>query len=125
MNRSRGPLQKTNYDALYADLLRLPENVVGEIIGGELHAHPRPAPLHAFTHSSLLARINRHYTDDDGGGQGGWWILNEPECLLGEHVLVPYIAGWRRETCRICQIPHSSPSAQTGCVRFFHRLQWS
>jgi hypothetical protein len=32
-----------------------------------------------------------------GGGPGAWWILDEPELHLGEHVLVPDLAGWRRE----------------------------
>ena len=31
------------------------------------------------------------------GGPGGWWILDEPELHLGEDVLVPDLAGWRRE----------------------------
>jgi Uma2 family endonuclease len=31
------------------------------------------------------------------GGPGGWWILDEPELHLGENVLVPDLAGWRRE----------------------------
>ena len=30
------------------------------------------------------------------GGPGGWWILDEPELHLGEDVLVPDLAGWRR-----------------------------
>jgi hypothetical protein len=30
-----------------ADLAALPEHMVGEIIGGELHAQLRPAPRHA------------------------------------------------------------------------------
>ena len=33
--------------ATYQDLFDLPENVVGEIIAGQLHTHPRPAPAHA------------------------------------------------------------------------------
>ena len=28
---------------------------------------------------------------------GGWWIIFEPELHLGEDVLVPDLAGWRRE----------------------------
>ena len=28
---------------------------------------------------------------------GGWWILDEPELHLGPHVIVPDLAGWRRE----------------------------
>ena len=31
------------------------------------------------------------------GGPGGWRILDEPELHLGEHVVVPDLAGWRRE----------------------------
>ena len=31
------------------------------------------------------------------GGPGGWWTLDEPELRLGEDVLVPDLAGWRRE----------------------------
>jgi hypothetical protein len=30
------------------DLVKLPENLVAEIVGGELHASPRPAPRHAW-----------------------------------------------------------------------------
>jgi Uma2 family endonuclease len=31
------------------------------------------------------------------GGPGGWWIMDEPELHLGPHILVPELAGWRRE----------------------------
>ena len=31
------------------------------------------------------------------GGLGGWWIIFEPELHLGEDILVPDLAGWRRE----------------------------
>ena len=36
-------------------------------------------------------------------GPGGWWILDEPELHLGEDILVPDLAGWRRE--RLPTIP--------------------
>ena len=32
-----------------------------------------------------------------GGGLSGWRILDEPELHLGADVLVPDLAGWRRE----------------------------
>lgn len=35
--------------------------------------------------------------DRGSGGPGGWWILDGPELHLGEDVLVPELAGWRRE----------------------------
>ena len=37
------------------------------------------------------------------GGPGGWWILDEPELHLGEDILVPDLAGWRRE--RMPELP--------------------
>jgi Uma2 family endonuclease len=36
-------------------------------------------------------------------GPGGWFILNEPELHLGEDVLVPDLAGWRRERMPVFQ----------------------
>ena len=39
----------------------------------------------------------------DIGGPGGWWILDEPEIHLDSHILVPDLAGWKRE--RMPQIP--------------------
>ena len=32
-----------------------------------------------------------------GGGPGGWIIIVEPEIGLGEHTMVPDLAGWKRE----------------------------
>ncbi len=31
------------------------------------------------------------------GGPGGWIVLDEPELHLGDDILVPDVAGWRRE----------------------------
>jgi Uma2 family endonuclease len=31
------------------------------------------------------------------GGPGGWWIIIEPELHLGSNILVPDLAGWKRE----------------------------
>lgn len=85
--------------ATYADLEALPENVVGEIIAGELYASPRPAGPHTAAASAMGADINGPFHRDRGGprGPGGWWILFEPELHLAEDVVVPDLAGWRRE----------------------------
>jgi Uma2 family endonuclease len=88
--------QPAQRPATYEDLLALPEHVVGEIIHGELVVSPRPAPLHAVASSALGGGLNPPFQFGDGG-PGGWWILFEPELHLGEHVLVPDLAGWRRE----------------------------
>ena len=82
--------------ATYEDLFDLPEHVVGEIIGGRLISHPRPAPKHAIAYSALGFELGGPF-DRGRGGPGGWWILDEPELHLGDDILVPDIAGWRRE----------------------------
>lgn len=82
--------------ATYDDVLNAPENKVAEILDGELYLSPRPAPRHAVSTSALGSLIWGPF-DRGRGGPGGWWILDEPELHLGEHVVVPDIAGWRRE----------------------------
>lgn len=91
--------------ATYEDLVKLPDNQVAEIIDGELHASPRPAPPHAIAGSSIGALIATPY-DLGRGGPGGWWILYEPEVHLGQDVLVPDWAGWRRS-----RMPHRPETA--------------
>jgi Uma2 family endonuclease len=83
-------------EATYDDLLEVPPLLVAEILYGRLHTHPRPAPRHARAASMLGGRLVNPF-DSGEGGPGGWWILDEPEIHLGRHVVVPDIAGWRRE----------------------------
>ena len=90
-----GVATRTPSRATYAQIEALPPNRVGEILHGELVVSPRPAPAHAVAASVLGARINTGFQLGDGG-PGGWWILDEPELHLGEDVLVPDLAGWRR-----------------------------
>ena len=82
--------------ATCADIEALPENMVGEILFGALHTHPRPAPRHARATSTLGFELGGPF-DRGRGGPGGWIILDEPELHLGPHVVVPDLAGWRRE----------------------------
>ena len=82
--------------ATYADLEALPGNVVGELIGGELHVSPRPAAPHTVAASRLGGELSGPF-DRGRGGPGGWILLHEPELHLGEDALVPDLAGWRRE----------------------------
>jgi Uma2 family endonuclease len=82
--------------ATYEDLQKVPEHLVAELIDGELFTSPRPSTRHARAQGKLFARISAAYDDGDGG-PGGWWIIGEPELHLGADVLVPDIAGWRRE----------------------------
>jgi Uma2 family endonuclease len=89
------PLPKPR-PATYEDIVRLPEHVVGEIIDGDLIVSPRPAPVHARASSSLGVEIGGPF-DRGRGGPGGWVILDEPELHIAGNVLVPDLAGWRRE----------------------------
>ncbi len=82
--------------ATYEDLKKVPPHKVAEIINGRLITQPRPAPRHAVASSSVGNKIGSPFHHGDGG-PGGWWILDEPELHLGDHVLVPDLAGWRRE----------------------------
>ena len=82
--------------ATYQDVLDAPAHQVAEIVNGTLHTHPRPAPPHTIASSVLVGELNPPF-HGGRGGPGGWWILNEPELHLGEDILVPDLAGWRRE----------------------------
>jgi Uma2 family endonuclease len=91
--------------ATYADILALPEHQVGEIIDGDLVVSPRPGPPHALASSRLANELIGPF-DRGRGGPGGWIILFEPELHLGSDVLVPDLAGWRRE--RLPELPKTA-----------------
>ena len=82
--------------ATYQDVLDAPAHRVAEIVEGVLHTNPRPAMPHTLASSALGRRIGNPYHDKIGG-PGGWWIIDEPELHLGEDILIPDLAGWRRE----------------------------
>jgi Uma2 family endonuclease len=84
------------------DLQEVPDHLVAEILDGELHVSPRPAPRHADAGSGLGGALRGPF-DRGRGGPGGWRILFEPELHLGSDVLVPDLAGWRRE--RLPRLP--------------------
>lgn len=82
----------------YAELAALPENKVGEIIDGVLYVSPRPAAIHSQATSVIGEELGPPFKRGRGG-PGGWILLDEPELHLGKRpdVLVPDLAGWRRE----------------------------
>ncbi len=88
--------------ATYADIEALPDNVVGEILGGELVVSPRPRPRHSRA-SSILGAVVIGPFDLGTGGPGGWWILDEVELHIAGEILVPDLAGWRVE--RLPELP--------------------
>jgi Uma2 family endonuclease len=84
--------------SLYEQLESLPEGLTGEILDGQLYAHPRPSAPHALAASSLGDELVSPF-QKGRGGPGGWWIIDEPELHFIEdtEVDVPDLAGWRRE----------------------------
>ncbi|AKU90792.1 hypothetical protein AKJ08_1179 [Vulgatibacter incomptus] len=80
----------------YEAIEELPPNLVGEIVEDTLYASPRPAAPHALAASALMVAVGGPF-HFDLEGPGGWWILVEPELHLGPDVIVPDLAGWRRE----------------------------
>ena len=88
--------------ATYQDVLDAPAYRVAEIIDGTLYTHPRPAPAHTLASSALGNDLGNPF-QFGRGGPGGWWILDEPELHFDEDVLVPDLAGWRRE--RMPELP--------------------
>ena len=91
--------------ATYEDLVGVPSHLVAELIQGQLITSPRPAPQHARAASSLGGELHGPF-DRGRGGPGGWVILDEPELHLNGDVLVPDLAGWRRE--RMPALPQTS-----------------
>ena len=82
--------------ATYDDLLAVPGHKVAEIVSGELFASPRPRIRHARAGAALTGALYDSF-DRGASGPGGWWILYEPELHLGGDIIVPDIAGWRRD----------------------------
>ena len=91
--------------ATYQDVLDAPPHKVAEIVDGTLHMSPRPSPRHSEAYSGILASVSPPYRYGRGG-PGGWVIHGEPELHLGDDILVPDIAGWRRE--RMPKLPESA-----------------
>src|SRR5262245_14538777 len=91
--------------ATYEDLLAVPETLVAEILFGQLVTHLRPAPRHGFTASRLGTILGAPF-DLGVDGPGGWVFFDEPELHLGEHVVVPDLAGWHQE--RLSSFPDTA-----------------
>ncbi len=82
--------------SVYEELERLPEQLTGEIIGGELLVSPLLGVVHTRAGSRLIRAL---WPVDEPGEQdpGGWVLLRRVELHLGDDVLVPLGTGWRRE----------------------------
>lgn len=93
--------------ASYRDVLNAPPHLVAEVLAGEFYTQPRPSPILAQATSSLAEALGPPFKRGKGG-PGGWIILFEPELHLGPgpDIIVPDLAGWRRET--LPEIPEAA-----------------
>ena len=82
--------------ATYDDVLAAPAHVVAEIVDGVFYTHAPPAAPHTRASSRLGEELGGPF-DRGRGGPGGWIILDEPELHLSDDIVVPDLAGWRRE----------------------------
>ena len=86
-------LAKAHQHDVYAELEALPSNMVGEIIYGALHAHPRPTRRHGRAAYKLGTNLDNAF-DRGTIGPGGWVFIPEHELHLAQHIVVPDISGW-------------------------------
>lgn len=106
--------------SLYQQLEILPENLTGEIINGQLHTQPRPALRHLLAASSLADELIGPF-QKGRGGPGGWWIIGEPEVhfILDVEVMVPDLAGWRKERLSVPPSEHKINSVPDWVCEVF------
>ncbi len=98
--------------------MQVPDTKVAEIIDGELVVSPRPASSHAHVAGLLGGDLVGPFHRDPGSpaGPGGWWLLPEPELHLGDDVVVPDWAGWRRASMpQMANVPFFTDPPDWAC----------
>src|SRR5436305_15158985 len=81
--------------ATYEDLLKVPDNLVAELIDGELYTSPRPASRHARTSSILGSKLVGAF-DIGHRGPGGFWIVFDRALHVGVYLVGAEAAVWAR-----------------------------
>jgi Uma2 family endonuclease len=99
--------EKAPRRANHEDVSGAPADVIAEVIKGVLYTQRRPDFPHGQAASALSEELGPPFKRGRGG-PGGWIILYEPEVHLGPgpDILVPDLAGWRREA--LPQAPSTS-----------------
>ena len=82
--------------ASYADLEAVPEHLVAEIVDGALRTRRSLHPVAGTVATGLIGLIGHPFSRGHGG-PGGWHLMFRPEVHLGAQVVVPDLAGWRRD----------------------------
>ena len=92
--------------ATYDDLLKVPDIQVAEIVDGELHASPRPAPRHARAGSSLGGLVARTVTTTAAAARAAGGSSTSPNSISVGTSWCPTWAGWRRS--RMPRLPDTA-----------------
>ncbi|TNC12436.1 Uma2 family endonuclease [Methylobacterium terricola] len=82
--------------ATYADLEAVPDHLVAEIVDGRLETHAHTLPRLGAALAALAGELGAPFSRGRGG-PGGWLFMPRTEFHFGRQVLVPDLAGWRRE----------------------------
>ena len=96
MSSRRSARIDLGHPATWEDLDRLPDDVIGEIVNGELITAPRPNLPHARATADLGGLLWGPFRVGNGG-PGGWIFLDEPRLRFDAEIRVPDLAGWRKE----------------------------
>ena len=85
-------------EAAIRAVAEVPAHLVAEVLDGALHVFPRPRGEHANVTTNLTGWVKPAF-GRRRGGHGGWILLFEPELHAGPgpDIVVPDVAGWRRE----------------------------
>lgn len=90
--------------ATYQDVLDAPPHLNAEIVDGELHLSRPGGPATAVA-ANVIGDLQPAFSRGRGG-PGGWLILAEPEIHVGDDIVDPDLAGWRRE--RLPLVPNGA-----------------
>lgn len=98
--------QARTFEELYAEILRLPEGMTGEILEEDVvRAMSRPGKRHRRAAGACLDALSGANANLRGTG---WWIEVETEIRFPQGKLaVPDLAGWRVE--RVPDLPDENP----------------
>jgi hypothetical protein len=102
--------------ATYDDLTKVPENMVAELIDGDLYAWPRPAGPHARFSSALGMDIGTPY-DRGRGGPGGGGSSTSPSFTSANRSSFPILQAGAVSGCHRFRRITASSSALTGSVK--------
>jgi hypothetical protein len=92
----------------------VPEGMTGEIIEGELVESLEPSWKHHVA-AALKDDILAPYSSEKEDDLGGWTFLLQPKIELGESILVPDLAGWKKE--RLPTVTETSPIKTDAVAR--------